>query len=143
MPGFEEAAWSQPIGEIGEPVATDFGVHIIVVEERGAPSLEESRSEIEAALTQQGFELLDQERRAIVSEWLIEATLEADVYVDSRFGRWAPIDIGLTGEAEVVEPEDALAYAVVPPEGPVPAPPQLPLDAGVPPLGGGVVPSEG
>jgi len=31
---FEEAAFTQKVGEVGEPVKTQFGYHLILVEER-------------------------------------------------------------------------------------------------------------
>lgn len=34
VPAFEQAVWSQPLGEIGEPVLTQFGFHLIRVESR-------------------------------------------------------------------------------------------------------------
>lgn len=37
-PSFEEAAFSQPIGRIGEPVLTQFGYHIVQTESRAADS---------------------------------------------------------------------------------------------------------
>jgi peptidyl-prolyl cis-trans isomerase C len=45
---FEQAAFSQPIGEIGEPVKSQFGYHIIKVEQR--TGLEEARQQVEAKL---------------------------------------------------------------------------------------------
>ncbi len=143
VPEFDNAAWSQPIGEVGPPVATDFGVHLILVEERGSPSLEESRADIEAALAEQAAQVVDQERRTVVSEWLIEATLDANVFVDGRFGRWVPIDVAETGEPEIVDPDDALAYALLPPEGPVVPTPDSPLGGELAPLGGEPVPVDG
>ena len=143
VPEFDEAAWSQPVGEVGESIQTEFGVHVIVVEDRGAPSLEDSRDSIEAAFAQQAAETLDQERRGVVSGWLVEATLEADVYVDGRFGRWVPIDISATGQPEEVAPHDAVAYALLPPEGPVVPEPDLPFGEELLPLDGGQAPPGG
>lgn len=34
VPAFEQAVWSQPVGQVGEPVLTPFGFHVIQVEER-------------------------------------------------------------------------------------------------------------
>ncbi len=39
VPAFEEAAFSLPIGEMSEPVLSEFGYHIILVENREAESL--------------------------------------------------------------------------------------------------------
>lgn len=41
VPEFKEAALTQEIGEIGEPVKTDFGYHIILVEDRQVDPYEE------------------------------------------------------------------------------------------------------
>lgn len=48
-PEFEEALWALEVGEISEPVQTDFGVHLIQLKKIIAtefPSLEEMRAEI-------------------------------------------------------------------------------------------------
>jgi peptidyl-prolyl cis-trans isomerase D len=36
VPAFEQAVWSQPLGEAGEPVLTQFGFHLIQVQSRDA-----------------------------------------------------------------------------------------------------------
>lgn len=53
VPSFDEAAFSLEKGEISEPVKTDFGYHIIQVEDKKeakAASLEEHRDDIERML---------------------------------------------------------------------------------------------
>lgn len=47
---FEEAAFAQPVGKVGEPVESPFGYHLILVEEKKAKSLADQRKEIEAKL---------------------------------------------------------------------------------------------
>ncbi len=52
-PEFEEALWALEVGQISDPVQTDFGVHLIELKEIIAtefPSLEEMRQGIEAGL---------------------------------------------------------------------------------------------
>jgi peptidyl-prolyl cis-trans isomerase C len=47
VPQFDQAVFSQPVGQISEPVKTPFGFHIIKVEERKAKTFEEARGEVE------------------------------------------------------------------------------------------------
>lgn len=64
VPAFEEAAYSQKIGEIGKPVQTDFGWHIIqVIGHEDRP------------LTADQF---DQAKQTIFDNWLIDLRTKAD-----------------------------------------------------------------
>jgi peptidyl-prolyl cis-trans isomerase C len=47
---FEDAAFSQKVGEIGDPVKSQFGYHIIRVDKNETKSLDEVKAEIEAKL---------------------------------------------------------------------------------------------
>lgn len=56
VPAFEEAAFSQEIGEIGEIVETQFGFHVVMVTDRheaGVQSLDENREQIASHLSRQ------------------------------------------------------------------------------------------
>ncbi len=56
VPSFQAAAFSQPIGEIGSPVKSPFGYHIIQVEQKKpaqVATLANSRDKIKQLLTQQ------------------------------------------------------------------------------------------
>ncbi|MCC5952847.1 MAG: peptidylprolyl isomerase [Acidimicrobiia bacterium] len=112
---FEAAAAQLEVGELSEPVVTDFGVHIIrrdadeepdeqaaAMDEPEIPSFEEIRSELQVQMeSERGDELL---RERLVP--IFEAVLErAEVEVDPRFGTW-----------------DDQAAQVIPPEGSSPAP---------------------
>lgn len=77
---FDDAVFSQPVGEVGEPVETEFGVHVILVTERSAPSAEQVRAQIEAAL--------QQESEAAFAEWFTAALADTEVVVDPRYGDW-------------------------------------------------------
>lgn len=44
---FEKAAFTQPIGQVGEPVKTQFGYHLIEVQQRDTKTFEQVRTEIE------------------------------------------------------------------------------------------------
>ncbi|GGG24629.1 peptidylprolyl isomerase [Paenibacillus abyssi] len=50
--GFKEAALSQPIGEIGEPVETEFGYHVMKVEKREEQTFEQLPEETKTSLKQ-------------------------------------------------------------------------------------------
>jgi parvulin-like peptidyl-prolyl isomerase len=47
VPEFEKAAFVQEIGKVGEPVKTQFGYHLILVDSRTNKSFEDVRAEIE------------------------------------------------------------------------------------------------
>jgi parvulin-like peptidyl-prolyl isomerase len=47
VPVFDEAVFTLPVGEVSEPVKSQFGYHLILVDQRGAKSLDEMREEIE------------------------------------------------------------------------------------------------
>lgn len=50
VPQFDQAVFSLPIGELSQPVKTQFGYHLIQVQERGAKPFEEVKPEIERRL---------------------------------------------------------------------------------------------
>jgi len=47
---FDKAAFAIPVGQISDPVRTDFGYHLIKIDQRGAKSFEDMRPEIEQKL---------------------------------------------------------------------------------------------
>ena len=56
---FEDAAFSQPIGEVGPPVRTNYGYHILKVLERSEPrtlAFEDVREGIAAALRREAVD---------------------------------------------------------------------------------------
>jgi peptidyl-prolyl cis-trans isomerase C len=62
VPEFDNAAFVQPIGVLGEPVKTAFGYHIILIESRSIKSLADATPEIELhirpELAQQGLDAI-------------------------------------------------------------------------------------
>lgn len=52
VPEFEAAAFSQEVGKVGDVVKTQFGYHLILVDERGSTSLAEVKPELEQELRQ-------------------------------------------------------------------------------------------
>lgn len=101
---FDRAVWNQPVGEVGIPVQTEFGFHLILVTERKV-SFEDLRDDLRAALEQQAAQELQVQLQAEIDGVVSTFLAEADVEVDARYGTWDPV-----------------TTTVVPPEGPVPLP---------------------
>ncbi|MFB3829300.1 MAG: peptidylprolyl isomerase [Bryobacteraceae bacterium] len=47
VPSFEQAAFALPVGQVSEPVKTNFGYHLIRVDQKEEPKFEELRADIE------------------------------------------------------------------------------------------------
>ncbi len=74
---FAEATMTAPIGEVTEPVESEFGFHIIVVDDRTEATAEEVQSIMgDRAL----FDAVDQ--------WLLDSITTADVAVVEQYGTW-------------------------------------------------------
>jgi foldase protein PrsA len=83
QPEFDEAVFSQPVGEVGEPVETVFGWHVIEVTSREQPDFDEVADEVRGQIQQ-----LSQTE---FTEWLQQALEEAEVTVNDRYGTWNDI----------------------------------------------------
>ncbi|HXF84676.1 MAG TPA: peptidylprolyl isomerase [Anaerolineales bacterium] len=82
---FENAAFTQPIGEIGEPVKSSFGYHIIQVL---------ARQEIPLTASQ-----LEQKRETTFSEWLTKAREEATIVTNDNWKQHIPPMPDFTAQA--------------------------------------------
>ena len=81
---FADVVGVQPVGELSDPVATDFGFHVVRVDQRDAPgSLEELKGDPERWIPVQ---LIDAE----YTEWLDDAVGRADIWIRSQIGHWNP-----------------------------------------------------
>lgn len=78
---FEEAVYSPDteLGEVVGPVETQFGFHLIIVDERTTPTFEEVRPQLEAQLAGASF-----------TEFLDSVFAELEVTVDPYYGVWSP-----------------------------------------------------
>ena len=79
VPSFEEAAFTQPIGVVGEVVETDFGYHLILVSDR-SEATEQSFEDVRDDIAEQ---LVMGEKQEVVREYLEKLRAEADIqYAD-------------------------------------------------------------
>ena len=82
VPEFEKAAFSQPVGVVGEPVRTEFGWHIILVTKR-EPARERRFEEVRDDLAEREIATRIEKRRLELLAPLREAaTIEFDPDVD-------------------------------------------------------------
>jgi parvulin-like peptidyl-prolyl isomerase len=88
VPEFGAAITTQPIGEIGQPVQTQFGFHVIRVTQRTTQPFEQVRDQIRQQLAGQGNQALN--------EWLVAALRKAEITVSPAFGTFdrTPADGG-------------------------------------------------
>jgi hypothetical protein len=94
VPEFDEAAGQLPVGQISEPVQTQYGFHVILVKERKEANFEDAKEEVRAGLNSQS--------QAAFRQFLQQAVNSARVTVDERYGTFEP---PATGQApEVVPP---------------------------------------
>lgn len=72
VPVFEDAAFTQAVGAISEPVKSPFGYHLIQVQERNSKPFEEVRPEIEKRLqgenTQKAMEAVKNSSKPVLDE---------------------------------------------------------------------------
>ncbi len=72
---FARAALRIPIGEVGGPVETEFGFHLIYVIDRRSLAFEQAREQ-----------LLGELRGQVFTQWLLERVARADIRVNPRYG---------------------------------------------------------
>jgi parvulin-like peptidyl-prolyl isomerase len=72
---FARATLRIPVGEVGGPVETEFGFHLIHVIARQALSFEEARPQLVGELRGQVF-----------TDWLLERVARAEIRVNPRYG---------------------------------------------------------
>lgn len=77
VPDFAEAAFEAPIGEVTDPLQTEFGYHLILVVSREEPSLAELKAE-----------MTDARVGELVAAWILELVNGSEVDVDPQYGTW-------------------------------------------------------
>ena len=81
VPAFEEAVFSLKVGELSLPIKTQFGYHLIEVEqvnEARQSALEEVSAQIDATL-------LDEAKRTVWEDWLAEAKVQLVTVVGEEY----------------------------------------------------------
>jgi len=72
VPEFKDAALKQPVGQVGEPVKTDFGYHVIRVEDRKVKSFAEAKDSLrQQALEKNYGEFVNTQMEKLVTKWNI------------------------------------------------------------------------
>jgi parvulin-like peptidyl-prolyl isomerase len=106
VPEFGYEAALAPIGEVTGPFVSDFGWHIILVEERTIPS---SLAEVQANLDAY---VSDSVRSQLVTPWINDAIDTAEIEIDPSIGTWsqtgsAILPAGEGDQSEIVEPSES------------------------------------
>ena len=82
IPDFENAAGALPVGQLSDPVQTQYGFHIILVREHKQGTFDSAKEAVKAAVN---AETLDAYRKFIQS-----AVGAVNVTVDQRYGTFQP-----------------------------------------------------
>jgi hypothetical protein len=82
VPEFDDAANTLPVGQLSEPVQTQYGFHLILVKERKTATYESAREQAKAAL--------NAESQGAFRQFLAAAVTTAKVSVDKRYGTFQP-----------------------------------------------------
>ena len=80
VPEFEEYVWSGEIGVISDPIETQFGFHLILVNDRET-SVEDATERLRTLLESQN-------RSQAVQQRFQQALQDAEIVINSAIGRW-------------------------------------------------------
>ena len=86
VPEFAQASLDAELGVFVGPIETQFGFHVLVVDERTALTEEQVRADPRAYLT-------DAELAELWSKWFNDTLKDAEVALDERYGFWSPFGI--------------------------------------------------
>ena len=78
VPEFDKVASEQPVGQVSDPVETQYGWHIILVRERRTSSFDAAKEQVRAAVNSQA--------QGAFRQFLQQAASTARVTVDPRYG---------------------------------------------------------
>lgn len=97
---FDDAAWNQPIGVVGQPVKTVYGYHLILVTARGELTFDSVKAQIAASLRNNVRALLDVE--------LARVAESVRIGVDGRYGQFDP------STGTIIAPAGATSPSTIP-----------------------------
>lgn len=86
VPEFADATLEAEPGRLYGPVETQFGFHVLIVDDRSAPTPDELRADPQNYLT-------DDELASVWQGWFNDKLQEAEVDVDAKYGTWSPVGI--------------------------------------------------
>jgi hypothetical protein len=95
---FDTAAWTQPVGVVGEPVKTKFGYHLVLVTARGKLTFEQLKDSLKQSVVENAD--------AIVGAELVRIASTASVSVNLRYGQFDATT------AKIVVPSGATSTSV-------------------------------
>lgn len=98
VPEFLLAVFTQPVGEVGSPVQTQFGFHVIKVTSRDVQPYEQVKSQARQKLTASGQEKL--------LTWLQDTVAKAKIEVNPKYGSFNK-DSASPGVVPPARPADA------------------------------------
>jgi foldase protein PrsA len=80
VPEFLQAIFTQPVGQVGPPVQSQFGFHVIKVTSRHVLSFDEAKDQVRQAVSQGN--------QTKLTDWLRGALQKAKVTVNPKFGKF-------------------------------------------------------
>jgi peptidyl-prolyl cis-trans isomerase C len=101
VPGFEEAVWSQAVGDVGGPVQSIYGYHLVLVRSRGVPTFEDVKDQLAAGVEGSVQDLLSIE--------LVSVAADVGVTVDGRFGDFDEATAQIVAPAGPLQPSTTVS----------------------------------
>ena len=105
VPEFLLAVFAQPVGQVGAPVKTQFGFHVIKVTSRVVPPFDEVKAAARQKLADSGQEKL--------LTWLQETITKAKIEINPRYGTFNK-EGASPGVVPPARPADATSTTVAP-----------------------------
>lgn len=103
---FDDAAWSQPIGVVGQPVKTIYGYHLILVRSRGVPTFEDVKAQIAAQVKSNPD--------TVLAPVFADLAKQTTISVDGRWGQFDEDTAKIVAPAGAEQPSTTTTAAVDP-----------------------------